>query len=220
MSVDKYSHSSKTCSKVADMYEYRRYFCACTFMDKVFIFGGNIGGSRTNSCLEFDTSDYSWKEISRMNEAISDAACAVFAERILISGGFYINCNNSKNVESYDVLPNKWSSMPNMTSAKYGHSLVVVNDKLFVISNRRDSCKVYDNNCKMFITIKSPQLKGQYAVNKSYSIGKTIFIFQYESLILISFDSEKNKWSKEPCKVTRNLIRFSCVKVPYLYENI
>ena len=218
-SVDKFSYSSKTWSKVAEMYDNRNAYCVCTFMDKVFIFGGSINKYQTNSCLQFDSSDYTFKEVTKMNEARSKAACAVFAERIVVSGGFGTYHDRSKTVELYDVLPNKWSTMPNMNSGKYEHSLVVVNDKLFVISHRRDSCEVFDNVCKKFVTINSPHLNTRFFVNKSCSTGKTIFIFQYESPILICFDTDKNKWSEELCEVSKDLKHFSCVKVPFLHEN-
>ena len=91
-----------------------------------------------------------------MNEPRSNAACAVFEERIVVSGGWSINGYPLKSFERYDVLPNQWSTLPSMNSVKYDHSLVVVKNKLFVISKRKDNCKVYDNICKKFITIKSP----------------------------------------------------------------
>ena len=39
-SVEKYSPSTKTCNKVADRYDNRRYFCGCAFIEKIFIIGG------------------------------------------------------------------------------------------------------------------------------------------------------------------------------------
>ena len=35
----------------------------------------------------FYVSDYSLKEVAKMNEARSNAACVVFEEKILVSGG-------------------------------------------------------------------------------------------------------------------------------------
>ena len=58
-SVDKYSLTSKKWTHVDKMNNDFRYFCACAFMDKMFLIGGKKGEDRTNSCLQFDTSDYS-----------------------------------------------------------------------------------------------------------------------------------------------------------------
>ena len=140
MSVDKYSLTFKTWSKVAEMYDSRRGFCTCAFMNMIFFFGGFNDEVTTNSCFQFDTKDYSWKEVARINEARSNAACVVFDERIVIAGGMNKNYNKLDTVKSYDVLPDKWSPMPNMNSGKRLHSLVVVKNKLFVISKREDRC--------------------------------------------------------------------------------
>ena len=105
------------------MCEDRIIFCKCAFMDKVFILGGCNDRASTFSCLQFATSNNSWKEVVRMNEARSRA---VFEERIVVSGGIGNNNNVLKIVESFDVLPDKWSSMPNMNFAKCSHSLVGV----------------------------------------------------------------------------------------------
>ena len=118
-SVEKYSPSTKTCNKVADMCDGRRYFCACAFMDKIVIIGGDLDEEVINSCLQFDTKDNSWKKIAGMNEARAFAACAAYRGNIIVSGG----CNNDYNllntVESYDVITDSWSSMPYMINSHY-----------------------------------------------------------------------------------------------------
>ena len=63
------------------MYDNRQFFCACGFMDKVIVIGGiKRNEGKTNSCLQFDTKDYSWKEVARMNNVRYLAACVVFEE--------------------------------------------------------------------------------------------------------------------------------------------
>ena len=66
--VDKYSFTSKTWIQVAKMCDDRINFCACAFMDKIFVFGGVKDGIKTNSCLQFATSNNSWKEVSRTRQ--------------------------------------------------------------------------------------------------------------------------------------------------------
>ena len=211
--VDKYSLTSKKWSKVAKMPDDRKNFCVCAFMDKILVIGGDKDEVPINSCLQFDTSNYSWKEVAKMNEARSSAACEVFEERIVVSGGLSTNPLNT--VESYDVLPNKWSTMPKMNSGKYIHSLVVVKNKLFVISKEKNSCEVFDNFCKKFITIKSPEFK-YLSSRRAFSIENKIFALQDDSSKIITYDTNKNEWSEESCEVTNSLQYFSCVKVPCL----
>ena len=217
MSVDKYSLTSNTWSQVAEMYDDRKGFCTCAFMNKIFVFGGILNKVRTNTSLKFDTSDCSWKKVSRTYDAISSAACAVFDERIIVSGGFNNNFQKLKTVRSYDVLPDRWSPMPSMNTAKFVHSLVVVkNKKLFVIANTAYDSEVFDNICKKFIRIKSSYQFRIFSTS-SCSIENKIYVFQEEFSDLICYDTDKNEWSKEPCEVTRNYRSFSSVKVPILY---
>ena len=224
--VDKYSLTSKTWSKVADMTDNRKYFCICAFIDKIFVVGGSMNKNKTrfsnliqmmeiNSSLQFDTSDYSWKEVAKMNEARSKAACAVYEEKIVVSGGLSNNRGVLNSVESYDVLPNKWSTMPKMNSGKCNHSLVVVKNKLFVISMKKDYCEVFDNVCKKFIIIKSPEFN-YLSIIRAYCFESKIFALQKTSSKIFSYETNKNEWSKESYKFTKNLQFFSSVKVPCL----
>ena len=107
------------------MYDHRICYCVCTFMDTIFVFGG-LRDDITNSCLQFDTKDHNWKEVARMNEARRWAACAVFEGRIVVSGGRDNNRNELNKVESYDVIADEWSPMPNMINRHSFHELVVV----------------------------------------------------------------------------------------------
>ena len=150
-----------------------------------------------------------------MNEARSNAACVVFEERIVVSGGWSNNYNMLDSVESYDVLPNNWSTMPNMNSGKCNHSLVVVKNKLFALFEK--NCEVFDNIGKNFITIKPliPEMRG---LSRAFSIENKIFVISDLTSKMICYDTNKNELSEELCRVTRYLYGFSCVKVPCLHE--
>ena len=79
------------------MFDDREYFCACTFMDNVFLIGSFhrqkcYNSLVTNSCLRFDTTQENWTdksliEVSGMIVARSEAASAVFQGNIVVSGG-------------------------------------------------------------------------------------------------------------------------------------
>ena len=214
-SIEKYSFLSKTWSQVAEMCDDREYFSACAFMDKIFVTGGYSNGVTTSSCLQFYTSNYSWKEVATLKEARSSAACAVFDERIVVCGGSNKNLLSLNTVESYDVLPDRWSNMPNMNSGKSCHSLVVVKNKLFVISRIEDDCEVFDNICKRFITIKSPGFDFLSSI-RANAIENKIFVFKNKFTKIFFYDTDKNEWSKEFLELNKNLQSFSCVKVPCL----
>ena len=91
------------------------------------------------------------------------------------------------------------------------HSLVVVKNKLFVISQKAHSFEVFDNTSKTFVILSPPKLIHSYKV---ISIeNKILFLENFQNKVLF-YDVDKNEWSKKHCEVTKTLQQFSCVKVP------
>ena len=230
--VEKYSPSAKTWKKVADMHDDRVDFCACAFMDKIVLFGGRHEWNSTNTFLQFDTKDCKWKEgATRMKFLRTSAACAVFEERIVVSGGYSLRFGHLYDldtVEQYDVIADKWYSMPNMVFGKSRHSLVAVRNKLFVIAANRGNglnpgngqnwpCEVFDSNtCKKFVAIKSPagRING-FCMGKVISIGSRIFVFEDNNSQVHCYDVDKEVWSCQSCEVTRYMCDYSCAKIPW-----
>ena len=183
MFVEKYSPSSNAWNKVAVMYDGRKFFCACAFMDKIFIIGGFLrylygNCVSINSCLQFDTKDNTWKEVAGMSEERRHVACAVFEGNIVVSGGEddnyrVMNTVDLNTVESYDVVAGKWSSMPNTINRHSHHSLLAIRNKLFVISYNRYICEVLDSVCKKFVAVAVPY---DVECRKAISIGNKIVI--------------------------------------------
>ena len=220
-SVEKYSPSAKTWNKVADMYDDERTrFCACAFMNNIFVFGGRKENDFfvyvTDSCLKFDTKYNNWKEVSKINEERRVAACTVFEGRIVVTGGIDNNGQVLNTAESYDAVGDTWSPMPSMIRSRDQHSLVVVRNKLFVIGGdrRNGSCEVFESVCNKFVPLKSHISFGS---NAALSIGSEIFIFHNRNLrssSVVRYDVDKDEWSDKLCKATDKIIYFSCVKLP------
>ena len=213
--VEKYSPSTKTWTNVAKMGCNRWSHCVSAFMDKVFVIGGVIDQKNdscslttTDSCLQFNTEDYSWKEVSSMNERRNRAACAVFEERIVVSGG----CNpylSSNTVESYDVVADTWTPMPSMIRGHYHHSLVVVKNKLIVIGVY--DCEVFDKTCNKFVAFEFPP---PFSGFKALSIGCKIYIFVAARSIMYTYDDDKHVLS-DVSSVATDYVRFcSLLKLP------
>ena len=80
--------------------------------------------------------------------------------------------------------------MPNMDTTKFSHSLVVVNIKLFVISKKLKTCKVFDNVSKQIIILKSQNISCFFLSN-SCSIGNKIYVFKDSKPEVIVFDMIK-----------------------------
>ena len=133
--VEKYSPDTNTWEYVINMMDDRIFFSACSFMDNVYIIGGQfchvIGEDETATCFELNTKSLKWKEVSRMNTARDLSACSVFEGRIIISGGRFHDILNT--VEAYDHVGNSWENIVNMVIERCGHKSVAVKNKLFAI---------------------------------------------------------------------------------------
>ena len=147
-----------------------------------------------------------------MGEVRYHAACAVFEETIVVSGGFNEWFDESNTVESYDAMADQWSPMPNMVNANHKHSMVAVKNKLFVISSGPTECEVYDNVSKHFSIFKTHRT---FQTTKAASIGSKILIFQDNPGSIVSYDVDTNEWSEEKCEEMEGLIYFSAAKVPW-----
>ena len=218
-SVERYSFKNKTWNKVTDLPDERQFFCACAFMDKIYLFGGRIYNHRikygyyvTRSCLELNTKHLEWKEVASMYNAKEFAACAVFEESIVVAGGKTIF--NSNRVEIYDVFADTWTKIPNMIEERSGHSLVCVKSKLFAIGGyyTKGSSEVFDKLCNKFVLLISPKLHS--SGTKAVSIGSRLYVFQNESKIVLCYDVDKDEWSEISCEATENISYFSSVRVP------
>ena len=199
--------------------------CLCN-IDNIFIIGGYClkNDYVTSSCIEFDTNeehlfDKNWREIAKMKEARYSPACVVFQENIVVSGGEDVNEDELNTVESYDVFANKWTSMPNMVNVQSDHNLVVIKDRLFVIGYGNNKCELFNNDCKKFVALKSPN--GYIVLNKAMSIGNRVVVFQKFRSKSFYYDINKDEWyevrMKSQLKEVTNFLKnyCSCAKLPW-----
>ena len=221
MSVEKYSAITNTWETIAKMCDNRIHFCACSFIDNVYIIGGTCG----NSCFEFNIKERTWNEVASMNEARWAASCAVFDGRIVVTGGNTRGGNDvSKTVTAYDSVGDKWSYMPNMIESRVQHKSVAINNKLFVISGHNSTtCEVFDSTCNKFALLKSPQVSIKKYLNhpaEVVSVGSKLLVFCDEfgnySRSILFYDVDSDEWSEESWKTDKYCYKFSCVKVPQL----
>ena len=212
-SVKKYSPVSKTWNYVCDLPDERQDFCACSFIDKIFLFGGYSYESwYTNFCIQLDTKILKWKQMANMNQAKSRAVCAIYEEKIVVSGGY--RRGNLNTVESYDVFGNIWTPMPNMIEGRCGHSLICFKSKLFAIGGGRldTNCEVYDKTSNMFVTLKAPDFRSSSV--QAVSIGSKILVFQNNTRDVLCYDADKDQWLKDFFEATENIDSYSTVRVP------
>ena len=214
-SIHKYSRVTGTWSKLNfDMIDSRIRMCTCSFIDRIFVIGGLLGKA-IKSCYYFNN-DNGFKEVSKMNFARYRSACVVFRGKVLVSGGVS-GSGIVKSVESYDVFSDKWSPMPDMMHARKDHSLIVSNNKLFVVGNcRRTPCEVYDNTFEQFYN-NDLIVDNDFSINKVLCFGKKIYLFPHEDSMWC-YDIDKDENLKNIETETYFFRNYSCVKVPSFFR--
>ena len=82
----------------------------------------------------------------------SNAACAVFESKIVVTGGNTVY----REVEAYDHHENKWTLLGNTQNIRYSHSSVSMGNKLFVIGGPYYdfSLEIFDSIDRKFTLIK------------------------------------------------------------------
>ena len=215
-SVEKYSLEFKRWKVITNIPDNRQHFCACAFIDNIYIFGGSTPvmyfPDELSSCLQFDTKQIKWKKVADMTKLRKSAACAIFEEHIVVSGGYSWG-EKLNTVESYDVFAGTWTRMPSMNERISEHSLVCVKSKLFAIGGLYSniSCEVFDKISNVFVKLKSPKLysRGLTAV----SIGSKIFVLNYLKQFVLCYNVDNNDWSETSCKAIEGISEYTPVRV-------
>ena len=218
-SIEKYSPFTNTWEIVGDVYDRRSGFCACSFIDKLYVIGGFSRLVASTSCIEFDTKHLKWNEIAGMNEARYESACAVFEGRIVVSGG--INRGQRLNtVEAYDHVANSWSYMPNMVKTRNSHKSVAIKNKLFVVGGdltfNGTTFEVFSSTCNNFVLIKPPKTWVTFLQFSIYvtSIGSELVVLNGGTNTILFYDDSNNKWSEKILSELNHIDGFCCAKVP------
>ena len=195
------SNDWETLSEFNGLVLYRMSFCV--FIDKLYLLGGYVF-REAKDCSAFDTVNNDLKTLKSMNEARCSAACTVFKERIIISGGHGNEIEQLTSVEAYNHVADRWSSMPNMVEGRFRHVLFAAQNKLFAIGGMESaSCEVYDSRSKVFVLLKSP--KGVLSFDFKNAAGafcyrNKILVYQSNSPTIAFYDIEKQEWCEETYK--------------------
>ena len=139
----------------------------------------------------FNPADYSWKEVTEMNESRSYASCTVFEGKIVVSGGYNNGLLNT--VEAYDHIANEWTNMFNMNNRRYFHKSVAIKNKLFIVKgDSTDTCEVYDSTCKKFVLLKTLNncLVNYKNLEAVVIIGNKLYVFHERKSTCFIYDVE------------------------------
>ena len=233
-SIEKYSISTNTWEYVDKMFDDRDDFNVCAFMDQIYIIGGiyhvdrNLGyldEDTTDSCVMLNTRKNSWKEVSKMSNARSQASSVVFEGRVVVTGGWNNLLEETNLVEAYDHINDTWSSMPNMIKRRACHCSVAIRNKLFVFSGvgeddlEHDQCEVFDSTSKRFVLLKQKPKSLKFNITLAaytFSIGSEIIIIGHRSEKALCYDVEKDKWYEKLLKETNDRFNFCCALIPQI----
>ena len=195
------------------MFDDRRVFCACSFMDSVYVIGGY---PRRQSCIKFNTNNRQWNEVARLSEGRIKASSTVFEGSIVVSGG---DSRTSSTVEAYDHIADSWSFMPNMVEGRSYHKSVAMKNKLFG-GRCKTTCELFDSTCNTFVLLKPFPVHLQtylsFLADVISIVSKLVLLNSVRPKDVLFYDVENDKWTKEPFDVKYNLSGICCAKVPQM----
>ena len=226
-SIEKYSCQNKKWSKVAELYDDRKEYMFCVFMNELYFVGGRAKeGLKVPEHLEeienymvptlvFNPVECKWREVARLNAPRESVSCCVFEGRVVASGGT-ANYNILTINEVYDHASDTWISMPEMLEERIEHNIHAIRNKLFLIGGQCKKCEVFDSCSNRFTYLKQPAKLFDAADCEfaSASIANKIVFVGHQSIEEEFFDVERNEWVGPTCKLDGNIFEYSCIKVP------
>ena len=150
-----------------------------------------------------------------MKQRRSDASCAVFEGRIVVTGGCNRNNGILNTVEAYDHIDDSWSKMPNMVESSKSHKSVAIKNKLYVVTGfGNTNSEVFDSNSNTFVLLKRSRNFRKYKISCLTTIGNMLALFIGVDGAVIVYDVENDVLSEKHCEATERLYWFSCAKLP------
>ena len=176
--IEKYSKIIKNSIVLPSLLDKRIQFCVCSFMQKIYVVGGyiEVGNYTINSCMCYDIKSNKWTYVASMIKSRTNASCAVFKGKIVVTGGITKRHNffSLNSTEEYCFHENEWTQFPDMLVKRGDHVTVSMCNKLFVID--RNNCEVFESVTNKFLLIENlPEIN--LFVN-AVSIGYKIYVFK------------------------------------------
>ena len=201
VSLQKYCLKSESWEKETEVLGYwLEDFCVCVFTNELYLIGGMIffdhsSAQPADDCYAVNVNDGVCSKIASTREFRCESACAVYREKVVVSGGYDDEIDDFKSVEAHDS-GGSWSFMPEMVHARHGHSLVALRDKLFAVGGFRGNAtlEVFDAFANKFSVVTS-QFNFQHT-ESAFSVGNKIFLFKKNTQEAGFYDFEEDFWSE------------------------
>merc|ERR1712086_201384 len=156
-SVKVYDYCTGSWSTISPMSTARTYHSCTAIGSKIFVVGGKDNIDKALDSVEvYDSCTDLWSTLAPMSTArgghsCTSTSCTAIGSKIFVLGGYDRHGKLLDSVEVYDYCTGSWSSMPQMSTARYSHSCTAIGSKIFVVggydSNHEalDSVEVYDS---------------------------------------------------------------------------
>ena len=216
--------------------DYIHGFSVCSFLNKIYIFGGKYHEDEQGYCLCFDPVTGESNDLPSMIRDRLFATCTAFGDKVFVFGGrelYQSEYRRIRSVEVYDPDKNEWKLKNDMIECRSHLKSVVMKNKIVIFGSRFNSkgivgdnsfgAELYDVFSNTFTLLKSVKLihkkdnvfKGYMAC--SVCIGNKIVVFGQVNGEKVIYDVESNSWSKDCLETKQGSCRYSTfIKFPLL----
>ena len=225
MVVEKYSFKTEAWEKSEHSFGFGLHdFCACAFMNSIYLMGGRSTESRFESgkvssrCIRFDVAEERFAhDLNSMIQPRCKSSCAAFEGRIVVCGGSPNDDQNTftKTAEAYDRLADCWSPMPDMVRGSCYHHTIAVRTKLFAVGGVGHVCQVYDGRSGKFCRVTPPA--GSFSLDLAVPMGGDIVVFELKSQTVAFYDVIKDRWSKKSYASLHGFDFRNCLRMPQTF---
>ena len=181
--------------KLADMKGERRWCAAAATDGQILAVGGYCNGYLATVEM-YDIMHNSWRQLANYPAGpVVDAAGCAWNGAFYISGGFngaaYI-----KTVYRYQPNTGTWDKLPDMSHARYCHSMAAVGDHLYVLGGDGvSSIEMYDETTRQFTVIAN--MTERKCWTNAVIMDDKILLAAGSDDRLVTFDTSNNTVSEK-----------------------
>ena len=123
---------------------------SCVVGGRLYVMGGNDSSGTISTMDMFDPNSGQWVSKNSMSTDRGLAACVSIGGKIYVIGGMrYIGSSfyydGLRTVEVYDTNSGTWTQLADMLTARWGHSAVALNGKIYVFGGVTSSWVPYSS---------------------------------------------------------------------------
>lgn len=162
--------------------------------------------SASEEVYQYDCCLNSWRQLSNMNVARYDFACAEVNGLVYAVGGYGANGDSLSSAEVYDPDTNKWTLIESLRRPRWGCFACGFEGKLYVMGGRSS----FTIGNSKFVDVYNPEKhcwcemkNGCVMVTAHAVLGKKLFCMEWKNQRKLTiFSPEDNTWKMVPVPLT------------------